>query len=101
MGRQKVEPSIVRDGSDRCFIAVLQVKSVNFGKRGNGNKSKENYLEATKKARKAVYQVKCVKIGKRMFKNDQGVIGEQRIRNNDGVLEVNVGDRKTDFKSYV
>lgn len=40
-------------------------------------------------------------IGKRMFKNDQGVIGEQRIRNNDGVLEVNVGDRKTDFKSYV
>lgn len=49
----------MRDGSDRCFIAVLQVKSVNFGKRGNGNKSKENYLEATKKARKAVYQVKC------------------------------------------
>lgn len=42
-----------------------------------------------------------MKIGKRMFKNDQGVIGEQRIRNNDGVLEVNVGDRKTDFKSYV
>ena len=42
-----------------------------------------------------------MKIGKRMFKNDQGVIGEQRIRNNDGVLEVNVGDRRTDFKSYV
>lgn len=41
------------------YSSVTSKEGQLWKERKQGNKSKENYLEATKKARKAVYQVKC------------------------------------------
>ena len=43
---------------------ILLVRSINYGRSGNGNTNKEKYLEANKKARRAgrpiVYQKKNI-----------------------------------------
>ena len=77
-------------------------------------KHKEKYLEPKEKARRTVYQAKCkadrktfanvmlrddqkcdvFKIGKRMVKTNQDIIGEQCIRNDDGLLAVTDEDKK-------
>ena len=41
-----------------------------------------------------------VNIAKRMVKINQGFIGEQYIRNDDGVRAVSDEDKKTAWKSY-
>ena len=45
---------------------------------------------------------KCyvLKIAKRMVKTNQDIIGEQCIRNDDGVLAVSDEDKKIAWKSY-
>ena len=85
-----------------------------------GNTSKRKYAEAKKKARMTVWQAKCkaerirfgnvlqrdeqkcdvFKIAKRMVKINQDIIGEQCIRNEDGVMEFSDKNKNIAWKSY-
>ena len=55
---KKVQLDIEEDGSGMMILLIMLVKIVNYGRSGNGNTSKEKYLEAKKKTRKTVYQAK-------------------------------------------
>ena len=66
-------------------------------------KHKETYLEPKKKAIKAAYQVKykaerkrfeAFKIAKSVVITNQDIIGEQWIRNDDGLLAVSDENKK-------
>ena len=55
---QKVQLDIKEDGSGMMILMIMLVRIVNYGRSGNGNTSKEKYLEVKKKTRKTVYQAK-------------------------------------------
>ena len=85
-----------------------------------GKTSKEVYLEAKRKSKKAVYEARSeserkrfanveirddqklevFRIAKAMVKDNRDIIGEQCIRNDAGILAVSEEDKKIAWKSY-
>ena len=65
------------------------------------NTSKKKYLEDKKKPKRNDQKWNVLKIAKKMAKTNQGIIGENCMRNDNGMLAVSDEDRKIAWKSYL
>ena len=99
---------------------VIKVKRKLWKEWKAGRVGKEVYLEAKRRAKRAVYEARTeserkkfgnienrddqkqevFRIAKTMVKDNRDIIGEQCIRNDDGVLAVTEEDKKVAWKSY-
>ena len=105
--------------NDKVDDAVKQKRKL-WKEWKQGKIDKNDYLEAKRKAKRAVYQAKCeserkrfgeierrddqknevFKIAKAMVKTNQDIVGEQCVKNDEGKLAVTNDDKKQAWQSH-